>query len=446
MANIVVVGAQWGDEGKAKIVDLLAEDAGFVVRYQGGNNAGHTVTANGKKYKFHLIPSGILYSGKKCFIGNGTVIDPKSLLKEMKALEDEGIDLSNLKISSSAHVTMPYHILLDQASEEARGDKKIGTTARGIGPTYTDKVARTGIKINDLLNKDVLKERLELALPQKNKVLSKVFGKEELKLEEILEEYLAFGEELRSYVTDVSLELWNGTKQGEKILFEGAQGTLLDIDHGTYPFVTSSNPIAGAATTGTGLGPTAIHHVIGVAKAFNTRVGEGPFPTQIDGEDAKILVAEGTPWAEFGTTTGRARKVGWLDLVLLKLAVRVNGLTSVAITKLDILDDIETIKACVAYKNTKTGEICNDFPAAADLEDFEPVLEEFAGWKSTESKCFGARSRDSLPENAKAYLNFIEEYLDTPVSIIGVGPGRDEIIIEKNPFKTEELSGVNGYC
>jgi adenylosuccinate synthase len=435
MVSLVVLGAQWGDEGKAKIVDLLAEKADYVVRYQGGNNAGHTVTANGKKYKFHLVPSGILYPGKKCFIGNGTVIDPKALLSEMQALEDDGLDLTSLKISPLAHVTMPYHILIDAAQEEARGENKIGTTVRGIGPTYADKISRTGIRIKDILDETLLRTRLKAVLPEKNAILSKLYNKPELDLENILETYLAYGHSLRPFITDVSLDLFNAAKNEENILFEGAQGTLLDIDHGTYPFVTSSNPIAGGATIGTGVGPLSINAVIGVAKAFTTRVGEGPFPTQLDGDLAKILVAEGTPWAEFGTTTGRARKVGWLDLVLLKLAVRVNSISSFALTKLDVLDDMETIKACIAYKNKETGEVYSDFPLCEDMANLEPVYKEFAGWKNERSRCRDARSRKDLPANAKEYLSFIEETLGVSVDIIGVGPDREEIIIDKSVFE-----------
>jgi len=441
MTSLVVIGAQWGDEGKAKIVDLLAEKADCVARYQGGNNAGHTVTANGKKYKFHLIPSGILYAGKKCFIGNGTVIDPKALLAEMKALENEGIDLSNLRISALAHVTMPYHIQIDAAQEEAKGENKIGTTVRGIGPTYADKISRVGIRIKDLIDEDLLEARLAAVLPEKNLILTKLYNRDPLVLETILQEYIEYGKALKPYVTDVSLALFETAKEEKNILFEGAQGTLLDIDHGTYPYVTSSNPSAGGATFGTGVGPLAINSVVGVTKAFTTRVGEGPFPTQVEGEEAKILVAEGTPWAEFGTTTGRARKVGWLDLVLLKLAVRVNSISSLALTKLDVLDDLEKILICVAYQNKETKEIYSDFPLNEDLNNVVPVYKEFPGWKNEASRCRDARKKQDLPLNAIDYLNFIEESLGVSVDIIGVGPARDEIIVNKNPFLVNCLSG-----
>lgn len=430
----MVVGAQWGDEGKAKIVDLLAEKADYVVRYQGGNNAGHTVTANGKKYKFHLVPSGILYPGKKCFIGNGTVIDPKALLAEMQALAEQGIDLAALKISPLAHVTMPYHILIDAAQEEARGDSKIGTTVRGIGPTYADKISRNGIRIKDLIDAQALKTRLSAVLPEKNNILTKLYNKAALDLEAVYAEYLDYGIKLKPFVTDVSLELNEAMKRGESVLFEGAQGTLLDIDHGTYPFVTSSNPIAGGATLGTGVGPLAIKSVIGVTKAFTTRVGEGPFPTQLDGDVAKILVAEGTPWAEFGTTTGRARKVGWLDLVLLRLAVRVNSISSLALTKLDVLDDVDIVKVCVAYKHKTTGELFSEYPLCEDINMMEPVYKEFSGWNNEVKRARDAKSRKDLPENAEAYLKFIEENLVVSIDIIGVGPAREEIILNETRY------------
>jgi len=434
MTSLVVVGAQWGDEGKAKIVDLLAEKADYVVRYQGGNNAGHTVTANGKKYKFHLVPSGILYPGKKCFIGNGTVIDPKALLAEMQALAEQGIDLAALKISPLAHVTMPYHILIDAAQEEARGDSKIGTTVRGIGPTYADKISRNGIRIKDLIDAQALKTRLSAVLPEKNNILTKLYNKAALDLEAVYAEYLDYGIKLKPFVTDVSLELNEAMKRGESVLFEGAQGTLLDIDHGTYPFVTSSNPIAGGATLGTGVGPLAIKSVIGVTKAFTTRVGEGPFPTQLDGDVAKILVAEGTPWAEFGTTTGRARKVGWLDLVLLRLAVRVNSISSLALTKLDVLDDVDIVKVCVAYKHKTTGELFSEYPLCEDINMMEPVYKEFSGWNNEAKRARDAKSRKDLPENAEAYLKFIEENLAVSIDIIGVGPAREEIILNETRY------------
>jgi adenylosuccinate synthase len=427
--NTLVLGAQWGDEGKAKLVDLLSEGADYVVRYQGGNNAGHTVTVDGTKYKFHLIPSGILYKGTPCYIGNGAVIDPKALLAEMDALSEQGIDLSNLKISAHAQVTMPYHLLFDQSSESALGTKKIGTTARGIGPTYSDKVARKGIRICDLIDAEFFKERLSELLSKQNAILTKIYGLSELKLEDIIVEYEKYAERLRPYVHDVSLELHNALKADKKILFEGAQGTMLDIDHGTYPFVTSSSPVAGGATIGTGLGPNAIKKVIGVTKAFTTRVGAGPFPTEIDPDcnEAKVLTAEGKPWAEFGTTTGRARRVGWLDLVLLKYAARINGMQALCLTKLDVLDDLSELQLCTAYKNKQTGEIYQDLPLIADVfNKVEAVYETIPGWLG--AKTSSVRKFPELPANATKFIEKVEAIVGVPVEVIGVGPGRDEII------------------
>ena len=439
MANTVIIGAQWGDEGKAKVVDLLSEHADYIVRYQGGSNAGHTVTVDGVKYKFHLIPSGILYKGKKCFVGSGTVIDPKIILKEMKELKEKGIDLSNLKISAGAHVTLPYHIALDKAQEEARGSAKIGTTCRGIGPTYADKVTRSAIRVCDLIEPEVLKAKLEAILPEKNDLLVKLYGAEALNLEEILNEYNKLGAELKPYVTDTAFETWQANQAGKNILFEGAQGTLLDLDHGTFPFVTSSNPTAGGACTGSGMGPSTIGHVLGIAKAFTTRVGEGPFPTEILEKDnqekqAKILTAEGTPWAEFGTTTGRARRVGWFDTVLMRHAVRINGLDSIALTKVDVLDDLEEIFVCVSYKDTRDGSVYKDLPLKADILNFvEPMYTKLDGWNGQE-KSVEANSKQSLAKNAQKYIGFIEEALGVPVSIISVGPGREHTIMLQNPL------------
>ena len=439
MANTVIVGAQWGDEGKAKVVDLLSDFADLVVRFQGGSNAGHTVTVEGIKYKFHLIPSGILYKGKKCFVASGTVIDPKIILEEMTNLENQGIDLSELKISSQAHVTMPYHIALDQAQEEARGKAKIGTTCRGIGPTYADKITRSAIRVADLLDADTLKTKLETLLPAKNELLTKLYNKEALDLEEIFNQYKAYGERLRGYVIDTALEVWNADKAGETILFEGAQGTLLDLDHGTFPYVTSSNPIAAGACTGAGVGPSMIGHVLGIAKAFTTRVGEGPFPTEIhekDSLEAKILTAEGTPWAEFGTTTGRARRVGWFDAVLMRHAIRVNGMTSLALTKLDVLDDLDEILVCEAYKDKRDGSIHNEVKMQSDfLENVEPVYTKLSGWKD-EAKSFHAQKKNELANNAQKYIEYLEKILDIPISIISVGPGREQTIIQENPLKS----------
>jgi adenylosuccinate synthase len=439
MANTVIIGAQWGDEGKAKVVDLLSEYADYIVRYQGGSNAGHTVTVDGTKYKFHLIPSGILYKGKKCFVGSGTVIDPKVILREMKELDEQGIDLSNLKISAGAHVTMPYHIAIDKAQEEARGAAKIGTTCRGIGPTYADKVTRSAIRVCDLIDPEVLKTKLAALLPAKNDLLVKLYGVEALKFEDIYNEYKKLGEELKPYVADTAFETWQANKAGKNILFEGAQGTLLDLDHGTFPFVTSSNPTAGGACTGSGMGPSAIGHVLGIAKAFTTRVGEGPFPTEImdkNSMQAKILTAEGTPWAEFGTTTGRARRVGWFDAVLMRHAVRVNALDSIALTKVDVLDDLDEVFICEAYKDTRDGKIYQELPLISDFLNFaEPIYTRLDGWNGQE-KSVAAKTKNDLALNAQKYISFIEKVLDIPVSIISVGPGREHTIIVQNPLKT----------
>ena len=441
MANTVIIGAQWGDEGKAKLVDLLSADADFIVRYQGGANAGHTVCVDDVKYKFHLIPSGILYSGKKCFVGSGTVIDPRVILKEIDDLQAQGIDLQNLKISAHAHVTLPYHIALDKAQEAQRAGNKIGTTARGIGPTYADKVNRQAIRVCDLLNEDVFAKKLAEILPSKNLLLEKIYQEPALDYQEILKEYQALALRLKPFVADTAVQLWQAQKEEKNILFEGAQGTLLDLDHGTFPFVTSSNPIAAGASIGSGLGPKAIEHVLGIAKAFTTRVGEGPFPTEIldkDSYQAKILCSEGKPWAEFGTTTGRARRVGWFDAVLMRHAVRVNSMTSLALTKLDVLDDLEEIFVCTAYKNTKTQELYYELPAMADIfNEIEPVYTKLSGWQNQE-KSVAAKSKNELAQNAQKYIEFIEEQIGVPVSIISVGPQRNQTIVLQNPLRSFE--------
>ncbi len=445
MANTVIVGAQWGDEGKAKVVDLLSADADLIVRYQGGSNAGHTVTVDDVKYKFHLIPSGILYKGKSCFVGSGTVIDPKVILGEMEDLEKQGIDLSGLKISAGAHVTMPYHIALDKAQEEARGKAKIGTTCRGIGPTYADKVTRSAIRICDLLEPEILRAKLEVIMPAKNELLTKLYNQPEEKLEDTFNQYKKYGERLKPYVIDTAFEVFQENKAGKNILFEGAQGTLLDLDHGTFPFVTSSNPIAGGACIGAGVGPSMIGHVLGIAKAFTTRVGEGPFPTEIlekhnQEKEVRILTAEGTPWAEFGTTTGRARRVGWFDAVLMRHAVRVNGISSLALTKLDVLDDLEEVFVCEAYKDTKSGEIYKDLPLKSGILDrVEPVYTKLPGWK-TDAKSMQAKTKSDLAQNALNYIKFLEDILEVPVSIISVGPGREQTIIIENPLLAKSYS------
>ncbi|MGM0437888.1 MAG: adenylosuccinate synthase [Bacillota bacterium] len=423
MSNKIVVGTQWGDEGKGKVTDMLASTADVVVRFGGGNNAGHTVIVDDEKFELHIIPSGILYPEKTCVIGNGVVIDPVVLIEEMEGLAKRGISLDNLYISETAHVIMPYHRLLDGLEEKRKGKDKIGTTGKGIGPTYTDKVARKGIRVIDLLDEDRFRRKLEKSLEYKNILLEKIYNEEPFSVEEIIEEYKPSIEKIRSHVTNTSLLLDNKIKEEKKIFFEGAQGTLLDIDYGTYPYVTSSNPTAGGVCTGSGVGPVQIDDVIGVAKAYITRVGEGPFPTELKGEIGEKLRDKGN---EFGVTTGRPRRCGWLDIPVLKHAVRVNGLTEIVLTKVDILSGFDEIKVCTAYRNGD--EILEEFPADFEiLEDYEPVYESFEGWEEDISN---VRKYKNLPENTKKYIEKIEEMVDTQISIIGIGPGREEAIIK----------------
>lgn len=437
VANVVVIGSQWGDEGKAKIVDLLSKNADYIVRYQGGSNAGHTVNVDGKKYKFHLIPSGILYPSKTSMIGPGTVIDPKVILEEISNLKEQGIDVSALQISASAHVTMPYHLMIDKAQEEARGSKKIGTTCRGIGPTYADKSMRTGLRMRDLIEPEEFLSKLKYILPQKNIILERLYGLEPLALDEVYREYIEYGEQLKPFVTDTAAVIFEAAKERKNILFEGAQGTLLDLDHGTYPYVTSSNPVSGGACIGSGVGPNFIDRVIGVAKAFTTRVGEGPFPTEIGGDTANILRSEGKAWEEIGTTTGRPRRVGWIDAVLLRYGIRINGMDCLAITKLDVLDEVEEIYVCNSYKDVRTGEVYNDLPAKAGfLKYAEPQYEKLEGWKQTGVKIAGSdiKKFDDLPKAAIAYLKYLERVLETPITIVSIGPARDQTIIIEDPI------------
>lgn len=432
MANVVVVGAQWGDEGKAKITDLLSKSADYIVRYQGGSNAGHTVVVDGETYKFHLIPSGILYKGKIAVVGPGTVVDPKVLLEEIEDLKQRDIDPSRLKVSTQAHVTMPYHLAIDQAEDSGRGRKKIGTTGRGIGPTYADKSDRIGIRICDLIDPQELKEKLEWLVPRKNIMLERLYSLPPADPKKIFEEYKVYGEKLKPYVTDTSALIFDAIENKKNILFEGAQGTLLDLDHGTYPYVTSSNPVAGGACVGAGIGPTSIDRVIGVSKAFTTRVGEGPFPTEVFGREADELRAKGTAWAEFGTTTGRPRRVGWLDAVLLRYAVRVNGIDCLAITKLDVLDNLDELNICVAYEDTTTGSKYYDLPLAAGIfKRVKPIFETLPGWKTSTNKC---RSKSDLPEKAKNYLDRIQELLGVSIAIVSVGQKRHHTIIIEDPI------------
>lgn len=427
MANVVVIGAQWGDEGKGKITDLLSKSADVVVRSQGGVNAGHTVVVKEQTFKLHLIPSGILYPDTECIIGSGTVIDPEVVLKELEQLKSLGVSTNNLFISETAHVTMPYHRSIDRAVEERRGEYKIGTTGRGIGPTYADKSERTGIRIFDLMNLDDLHQKLEWTINYKNVILEKLYNLPPLNPADVIEEYREYAELLRPYVVDSSLKIHEAVKQKKNILFEGAQGTLLDLDHGTYPYVTSSNPIAGGACVGAGVGPTIIDRVIGVAKAYTTRVGEGPFPTELEGEIGELLCDRG---AEYGTTTGRRRRCGWFDASIGRYAVRINGLDCLAITKLDVLDELDEIKVCVAYECD--GIRCDYFPThASQLALCKPIYETLPGWQQSTANC---RSLEDLPKQALDYLKFLAELMEVPIAIVSVGASRDQTIIVEDPI------------
>ncbi len=422
-----MIGAQWGDEGKGKITDLLSKSADVVVRYQGGVNAGHTVVVQGQTFKLHLIPSGILYPDTECIIGCGTVIDPKVLIEELDQLEALNISTRNLLISETAHVTMPYHRLIDRASEERRGDHKIGTTGRGIGPTYADKSERTGIRVLDLMNPKGLRKQLNWTINYKNVILEKLYNLPPLDPEAVIEEYLAYAERLRPHVVDSSLRIYDAIHRKRNILFEGAQGTLLDLDHGTYPYVTSSNPVAGGACVGTGVGPTMIDRVIGVAKAYTTRVGEGPFPTELHGTLGELLCDRG---AEFGTTTGRKRRCGWFDAVIGRYAVRINGMDCLAITKLDVLDELEEIKVCVAYEID--GQRCENFPSSARVfASCQPIYKTLPGWQKSTAEC---RTLEDLPKQALDYLKFLAELMEVPIAIVSLGASRDQTIIVEDPI------------
>jgi adenylosuccinate synthase len=429
MSNTVVVGTQWGDEGKGKVVDLLTAKADLIVRFQGGNNAGHTLVVEGRQFIFHIIPSGILYDDKKCLIGNGLVVDPEVLLEEIKELKEAGIlvNPNRLSLSEKAQIIMPYHKAIDLAREAAKGRDKLGTTGRGIGPCYEDKVARTGVRAIDLTEPDTLEEKIRANLKEKNFYLTKFLSAEPLEVESILDRYLEMGEALTPFITDVSVELADGLKANKRILFEGAQGTHLDIDHGTYPFVTSSNPISGAACAGAGIGPGQLHHVVGIVKAYTTRVGAGPFVTELTDEIGDCIQERGV---EFGATTGRRRRCGWLDLVIVRDSVRLNGLNSIAITKLDVLTGLEKLNICVGYE--LDNKRIDSRPASLkEQARCTPVYEERPGWKEDIT---GAREKDQLPEQARAYLSSIEKITGVPISIISVGPGREETIMVQEPF------------
>ncbi len=428
MSAVVVIGTQWGDEGKGKIVDYLAEKADVVVRYQGGNNAGHTVMVGGNEFKLHLLPSGILYKDKVCVVGNGVVIDPAVILQELKGMQDKGIDTSGLKISNRAHVIMPYHRLLDKVEEESRGANKIGTTGRGIGPCYMDKNARSGIRMVDLMDEEEFSEKLARNLEAKNNLLKSVYGVGGFNYEDVRAEYLAYAKQLRPYVTDTVTVLSDSVKAGKKVLFEGAQATLLDLDHGTYPYVTSSHPVAGGVCVGAGIGPTKISKVIGVVKAYTTRVGEGPFPTELTDEVGEKIRKLGH---EYGTTTGRPRRCGWLDACIVRYAGYLSGIDYLAVTRLDILDSLKKLKLCVGYKYK--GQLLNDlFPASLKvLAKVEPVYEELPGWETDTS---GIRSYEQLPANARRYIERMSEAAGVKIGIVSVGPRRDQTIILHEMF------------
>jgi len=431
MSTLVVVGSQWGDEGKGKITDLLSEEADIIVRYQGGCNAGHTVVKGEEQYIFHLIPSGVLHEGVKCLIGSGVVIDPESLLQEIESLKKKNIEIDdNLFIDFKAHIVLPYHKTLDEIKETKRGKDKIGTTKRGIGPAYADKITRTGIRMIDLIDEKSLSKKLEVNLNEKNYIFEKLYrlkiSNQEKK--DIIKKYSEYGQLLKKYVIDVSLYLNHAIDDGKKILFEGAQGTLLDVDHGTFPYVTSSNPIAGGACVGTGVGPTKIDKVTGITKAYTTRVGRGPFPTEMQGELEEYTRQKG---GECGATTGRPRRCGWLDTVLVNYAIRINGMDSMVLTKVDVLSDFDKIKICTSYKYNE--EIIKEFPINLEiLQNCTPVYEEIEGWKGDISQI--TRYRD-FPKQLKDYIKRIEELVKIKVVIVSIGPKRSQTIIRENAFK-----------
>src|SRR5919108_1062727 len=431
MANVAIIGAQWGDEGKGKIVDLFTQHADIVVRFQGGNNAGHTLVVDEKKTVLHLIPSGALHPDKLCIIGNGVVVDPEVLLEEINALKSQGhfMDDAHLRISEQAHLIMPYHKAIDQARERLRGEGMIGTTGRGIGPAYEDKVARVGIRFIDLLEEDTFQEKLRRNIEEKNIYLKAILKEKTLDFKKIYDSYSDYREKVKTYVTDTGLLLDREIRAGKRVLFEGAQGTLLDVDHGTYPFVTSSNTVAGGVSSGTGVGPRHIHKVIGISKAYTTRVGSGPFPTELHGREGEILKREGV---EFGATTGRPRRCGWFDAVAVRHAVRINGITGLALTKLDVLTGFKKIPICVAYRYD--GKDHNQFSASIRvMQGAQPVLENMAGWNEALT---GVRKFSDLPANAQKYVRRIEEILQTEVILVSVGPGREQTVLLKNPFSS----------
>ena len=420
MSSVVVVGTQWGDEGKGKITDFLSENAEVIARYQGGDNAGHTIQFNGVTYKLHLIPSGIFSPEKISVIGNGVVLNPKSLITELAYLHERNVTTDNLRISDRAHVILPYHIRLDQLQEEAKGDNKIGTTNKGIGPCYMDKAARVGIRVADLLDREVFAERLKINLAEKNRLFTKMYDAVPIEFDDIFEEYYEYGQQMKQYVCDTSVILNDALDQGKRVLFEGAQGVMLDIDQGTYPFVTSSNPVAGGVTIGSGVGPSKINKVVGVCKAYTSRVGDGPFPTELFDEIGSRIREVGR---EYGTTTGRPRRVGWFDSVVMRHSKRVSGITNLSLNSIDVLTGLETVKICVAYRKPN-GEEISHYPASlVELGQCEPVYEELPGWSEDITGC---RSLEELPENARNYVRRISELVGVRISTFSVGPDREQ--------------------
>jgi len=428
MTSVVVVGTQWGDEGKGKITDFLSENAEVVARYQGGNNAGHTIKFNGETYKLHLIPSGIFNKEKICVIGNGMVVDPKALIQELAYLHEKGITTDNLRISNRAHVILPYHLKLDEVEEQSKGENKIGTTKKGIGPAYMDKAARVGIRIADLLDREIFEKKLERNLVEKNRLFERIYEVEGFKKEDILEEYYQYGQQIKQYVCDTSVVLNDALDEGRRVLFEGAQGVMLDIDQGTYPFVTSSNPVAGGVTIGSGVGPTKITHVVGVCKAYTSRVGDGPFPTELHDEIGNRIREVGR---EYGTTTGRPRRVGWFDSVVVRHARRVSGITDLSLNSIDVLTGIETLKICTAYRYKD--EVITEYPANLKiLSQCEPIYEELPGWTEDITGC---KSLDELPPNARHYVERVTQLTGVPLSTFSVGPDRSQTNVVRNPWR-----------
>jgi len=428
MSSVVVVGTQWGDEGKGKITDFLSENAEVIARYQGGNNAGHTIKFNGETYKLHLIPSGIFNKEKISVIGNGMVVDPKALVAELAYLHEKGVTTDNLRISNRAHVILPYHLKLDEVEEARKGANKIGTTKKGIGPAYMDKAARVGIRIADLLDREIFEEKLAQNLAEKNRLFERFYETEGFKIEDILDEYYEYGQQIEKYVCDTSVVLNDALDEGKRVLFEGAQGVMLDIDQGTYPFVTSSNPVAGGVTIGSGVGPSKITHVVGVCKAYTSRVGDGPFPTELNNEIGDRIREVGR---EYGTTTGRPRRVGWFDSVVVRHARRVSGLTDLSLNSIDVLTGIETLRICTAYRYKD--EVITEYPANLKiLSQCEPIYEELPGWTEDIT---GVKSLDELPVNARHYVERVTQLTGVPLTTFSVGPDRTQTNVVRSPWR-----------